>query len=132
MVCVLLPLDLTAHLFLSKGGYKEIWELEQTRELIIKGSLKSVMSICRQGLLAVPYVRSVSDDSGVVALKAKIGISWRSSGEDMQVKLEMLSEDEWKAVCLSRSTSANVLFDYAKNFENVETWAKVVRSKSFN
>ena len=45
LVAVLLPMDLSAHLFLSKGNYKEIWELEQTREVIVDGSNRSVICI---------------------------------------------------------------------------------------
>jgi hypothetical protein len=130
LVGVLLPLDLTAHLSLHKGAYKEIWELEQVREVTLSGTLRSVMAACRQALLSVPYVKSVSDDPSDGTMRARIGTSWRSFGEDMQVRLEPAGENQWKVTCQSKSTSANVLFDYAKNFENVETWSKIVKGKS--
>src|SRR5262249_9069176 len=56
LVGVLLPLDLTAHLFLAKGLYKEIWELEQVRDVIVEGSLKEIMHATRQALLMVPNI----------------------------------------------------------------------------
>ena len=43
LLAVLLPLDLTAHLFMARGLYKEIWELEQVRDVVVEGSLKEVL-----------------------------------------------------------------------------------------
>jgi hypothetical protein len=128
LVCVLLPLDLTTHLFAAKGLYKEIWELEQSREITLEGSAKEIMSRARQGLLSVPYVKSVSDNPERYALKATIGTSWRSYGEDMEVEVEKLAEDKWRLLCTSRSATKNVLFDYAKNFDNVEAWLRAVKN----
>src|ERR1700677_1449851 len=62
MVAVLLPLDLSAYIFLPKGRYKQIWELEQTREFQIDGTAKEMLHASRQALLVVPYVTAVSDD----------------------------------------------------------------------
>ena len=36
LVAVLIPLDLSAYVFKAKGGYKQIWDLEQVREFEIK------------------------------------------------------------------------------------------------
>lgn len=125
MVGVLLPLDLTMHLSRAKGSaYKEIWELEQVREVEFQGKLKEVMAACRKALLAVPQVNAVSDDSENLLARASTGVSWRSPGEEMEVEINPISEDKWHVKCVSRSRSKNVVFDYGKNFENVETWHK--------
>ena len=126
LVAVLLPLDLTAHLFLGKGLYREIWELEQVRTVIVEGSLKEVMQATRQSLLLVPYVTSVSDDVEHHLTRASTGPSWRSAGEELEVELNPLKENTWKLKCTSRSRSKSVVFDYGKNFENVETWQRNV------
>jgi hypothetical protein len=132
-VGVLLPLDLTAHLFLAKGDYKEIWELEQTREVVLDGTLKEVMQICRDALLGVQYMQAVSDigDAENPTIKAAVGTSWRSYGEEMVVAIKADSEsaNKWHAFCTSRSLSKNVLFDYAKNYENVEQWRRNVNAR---
>ncbi|MFX5983787.1 hypothetical protein ABTE79_19035, partial [Acinetobacter baumannii] len=80
LVAVLLPLDLTAHLFLAKGLYKEIWELEQERDVIVEGSLKEILQATRQSLLTVSYVKTVSDDVEHLMTRASTGPSWRSGG----------------------------------------------------
>lgn len=122
LVGVLLPLDLTAHLFLSKGRYSEIWELEQTRELVFDGTLKDLTRNCRQALLVVPAVKSVSEDMEHLMIRALTGASWRSSGEQIEVEINPVSENSWRLRCTSKPMSHNIVFDYAKNFENVETW----------
>jgi len=124
LVAVLLPLDLTAHLFLGKGLYREIWELEQVRAVVVEGSLKEVLQATRQSLLLVPYVKSVSDDVEHLVTRASTGPSWRSAGEELEVELNPLKENTWKLKCTSRSRSKSVVFDYGKNFENVETWQR--------
>lgn len=122
MVAVLLPLDLSAHVFLSKGRYRQIWELEQTRDIEVSGTGKQVLHAARQALLIVPYVTRVSDDVEHMITRAASGPSWRSGGEEMEVELNPIAENQWKVKVVSRPRSKNALFDYGKNFENVETW----------
>jgi len=124
IVAVMLPMDLTAHLFLSKGNYNEIWELEQTRELVAEGTNREIVAACRQALLVVPYVSNVSDDTEHLITRAATGKSWRSAGEDIEVEINPVSATSWSLKCTSRSKGKNVLFDYGKNFENVETWQR--------
>lgn len=125
LALVLLLTDLTARLFLSQGRYKQIWELEQTRELDFSGNSKDLKSHCRQALLAVPNVRVVTED-GELSMTATIGTSWRSAGENMTVRLTPTAEDRFHLTCTSRPLASNIAFDYAKNFENVESWHKEI------
>jgi hypothetical protein len=124
LIAVLLPLDLTAHLFLTKGLYKEVWELEQVREVQLRGSLKEIFQDIRKALLMVPYVKHVSDDVEHLIVRASTGASWRSAGEDLEVQINPLDEGAWTVRCTSRSKGSAVVFDYGKNFENVETWQR--------
>ncbi len=101
----------------AKGAHSQIWELEQTRELIYEGSSKEAMAACRRALLMVPYVHQVSDDTEHLTARASTGASWRSPGEDLEVEINPISENRWQVKCVSRSRSKNVVFDYAKNFE---------------
>jgi hypothetical protein len=128
LVCVFLPLDLTAHLFLAKGKYREIWDLEQTRELLFDGTLKELTGVCRQALLAVPAVKRVNEDLEHLLIRASTGITWKSPGENMEVEINPVAENQWKLRCTSSSISTNVVFDYAKNFENVEAWSTKMNS----
>lgn len=130
LVGVLLPLDLTAHLFLSQGKYKELWELEQTREVAFEGTLKDVLAVCRQALLTVSHIGAIAEDTENLVVTASVGASWRSGGEIMQVEINPISPDKWQLCCTSRSKSEPVLFDYGKNFENVEAWLKAMDSRN--
>lgn len=127
MVAVLLPLDLFLRMNRAKGEHSQLWELEQSRELIFEGSSKEAMAACRRALLMVPYVHQVSDDTEHLTARASTGASWRSPGEDLEVEINPISENKWQVKCVSRSRSKNVVFDYAKNFENVETWFKGIQ-----
>lgn len=117
-------MDLSAHLFLRKGLYREVWELEQTREVELDGTNKEVVSACRQALLVVPYITNVSDDTEHLITRAATGTSWRSAGEELEVEINPISATRWLLKCTSKSKGKNVLFDYGKNYENVETWRK--------
>ncbi len=130
MVAVMLPLDLFLRMERAKRAHSQIWELEQTRELIYEGSSKEAMAACRKALLMVPYVHQVSDDTEHLTARASTGASWRSPGEDLEVEINPISENSWQVKCVSRSRSKNVVFDYAKNFENVETWFNGIQQPS--
>jgi hypothetical protein len=127
MVAVLLPLDLFLRMVRNKGEHSQVWELEQTRELTFEGTAREAMAACRKALLMVPYVHQVSDDTEHLTARASTGPSWRSPGEDLECEINPISENKWKVKCISRSRSKNVVFDYAKNFENVETWFRGIQ-----
>lgn len=127
-VAVLLPLDMFGRMFLSKGIYNDVWELEQVREVKLSGTSKEVLAACREALLQVSYVKSVSDDSEHLITRALCGNSLRSPGEEIEVEINPIAENTWIARCTSKPRSKNDLFDYGKNFENVETWVGKVKA----
>ena len=122
LVAIIVPMDLFVRLFLAKGVYSDVWELEQIREVTMKGTSKEVLAACREALLSVPQVKSVSDDSEHLVTRAITGTSLRSSGEEIECEINPISEDTWTVRCVSKPKSASTIFDYGKNFENVETW----------
>jgi hypothetical protein len=126
LIGVLLPLDVSAHLFLSKSLHTEVWELEQSRQVTIEVPLREAMTICRRALLKVPYVKAVTEDPEKLTLSGSTGPSWRSSGEELSVKLQQLDGGKWQIMCSSKSPSTKIVFDYGKNFENVEAWMREV------
>jgi hypothetical protein len=129
--CALLLLlsDLTSRLFAAQGFSTEIWELEQQRELEVEGTIKDARILSRKALLAVPNVKAVADEDSEFAIRASVGASWKSPGENMRVQIEPASdENHWKVRCISTCLSPNIAFDYGKNFENVEAWLRTMRS----
>lgn len=122
LLAVLLPLDLFSRTFLSKGVYKDVWELEQVREIQIHGTAKEVLAISRRAILKIGNIKSVSDDSEHLLTRALTGSSLRSPGEEIEVEINPLAENVWSAKCMSKPRSRACLFDYGKNFENVQTW----------
>jgi len=127
MVAVHIPLDLFTRMFLAKGVYKDVFELEQVREIKIEGTSKEVLAACREALLKIPHVKSVSDDSEQMVTRAIMGTSWRSPGEEMEVEINPIAENLWMVRCSSKPRSTNAIFDYGKNFENVETWISKIK-----
>lgn len=128
LVAVLIPLDLFARMFLAKGIYKDVFELEQVREIKMEGSSKEVLAACREALLKIPHVKSVSDDSEQMVTRAVVGTSWRSPGEEMEVEINPIAENSWMVRCSSKPKSPSALFDYGKSFENVETWISRIKA----
>lgn len=117
----------------NKFQEKEIWNLEQKRSLHIHANLasfKEIQQLCRQGLLAIPQVRSVAEreiENGII-LQATVGASWRSPGEQVTVKVSPQPDNSIELTCTSCSLSPTIVFDYAKNFENVEIWSNILNS----
>lgn len=124
LLAVMVLLDLTARLFIARGISNNFWDLEQKREIVLPGTVKQVLAACRQALLVVPNVTSVLDDAENLSALAFTGSSWRSYGEEIKVEIKPLSDNKCQVICTSSPKSSKVVFDYGKNFENVETWLK--------
>ncbi len=126
LVVVMMLFDLTVKLYLAKGFREDIWELEQSREIELTGTFRQISAACRSALMQVPDVGNVSDDSENLVGRASTGASWRSPGEDLEVEINPIDENRWKLRCTSKSKSNAVVFDYGKNFENVEVWRRQI------
>jgi hypothetical protein len=124
---VFLLLDLTAHLFLAKGSYKGVWDLEQSRDFSMEGNLKEVAAASRRALLTVPCVTTVQEDMEKLVMHGRTGKSWRSPGEELDLQINSLPDKKWNIKCTSRCPGNRVVFDYGKNFENVEAWQKQMK-----
>ena len=124
MALLLLLTDLTMRLAAAQGSYEEIWELEQTRIVELEGTLKEIRQICRESLLVMPNLKSVAEENYQSGMLASTGNSWRSPGEQVAITFEQLAENKWKIKCVSRCTQKDIAYDYAKNYENVESWLK--------
>jgi len=128
---LLLLSDLSSRLYAAQGFRTEIWELEQEREVEVAGSIKDARILSRKALLAVPNVKAVADEEdNEYAIRASVGASWKSPGENMRGQIEPMSDDETKrkVKCISSCLSPNIAFDYGKNFENVETWQRLMKT----
>ncbi|MBX3134860.1 hypothetical protein KF707_01400 [Candidatus Obscuribacterales bacterium] len=125
---VFILLDLFARMFLAKGVYKDVFELEQVREIKMEGTSKEVLAVCRDALLSISYVKAVSDDAEQMITRAVMGTSWRSTGEEMEVEINPIAENRWILKCTSKPKQPDALFDYGKNFENVEGWMSKIRA----
>jgi len=124
LVVVMIMLDLTVRLYIARGFTEGVWELEQTRVVEVDGTIKQIAAACRQALLSVPNVTNVTDDMENLLARAQTGASWRSPGEDLEVEINPVNESRWQVRCVSKPRSNKVLFDYGKNFENVEIWRR--------
>jgi hypothetical protein len=124
LVVVMMLLDVTVKLYLARGFSEGVWELEQTRVVEVDGTIKQIAAASRAALLSVPNVTNVIDDTDNLLARAQTGASWRSPGEDIEVEINPVNESRWQVRCVSKPRSAKVVFDYGKNFENVETWRK--------
>ncbi len=129
LAAIMLLSDLSYRLAMAKGrNSAEIWDLEQTREVVLHGTIREARSLSRNALLCVPNVKAVADDeTEQYSIKASVGASWRSPGERMHISISPLEgspDGEWLVKCVSNCLQKNVAFDYGKNFENVESWLK--------
>ncbi len=124
--CVMMPLDLFFRFFAAKSskskGSAGILEHEQMRKLTLKGTKKHIHFICRQALLAIPGIKDVHDDAFNEIMTASTNASWRSAGEIIEVRIYKGEPGQFHLHCTSRPSMKNVIFDYGKNFENVEVW----------
>ncbi len=126
--CVMMPLDLLSRFFVARSSKSPenagFLDNEQVRELTLKGTSKHVHFIGRQALLAIPGIKDVHDDMANGKMSGSTSASWRSAGERLEVQVIRKDAGQFVLRCLSEPSMRNVVFDYGKNFDNVETWKK--------
>ncbi len=126
--CVMMPLDVLSRFLLtksSKGGQVSgFLDSEQIRELALKGTSKHVHFVGRQALLAIPGIKDVHDDMANGRMSGSTSASWRSAGEKLEVQVIKKDAGQFILRCSSQPSMRNVVFDYGKNFDNVEIWKK--------
>jgi hypothetical protein len=125
---IMMPLDLMIRWSLVRGQDNQettaILEYEQSRQLTLRGSEKKIHFACRQALLSIPGVKNVHDDVANSKISATTGTNWRCPGEIIEVLIQKCGPEEFVLNCMSRPAIDKVVFDYGKNFENVELWKK--------
>ena len=125
---VMMPLDLIFRWSVMRGqDNKEttaILENEQKRSITLTGSEQKIHFACRQALLSIPGVKNVHDDTANSKITATTGTNWRCPGETIEVAIQKNGPEEFILNCVSRPAINKVVFDYGKNFENVELWKK--------
>jgi hypothetical protein len=132
-LAVFIPLDISVKMYKSKGVHKDIWETEQVRDATMNGSARDVLAACREALLEIPDIKAVREDSENLVVHASAGPSWRSFGEEIEVEINPVAQEQWNVSCHSKPKSKNIVFDWGKNFENVETWKnKLQKSEMFD
>lgn len=123
---IMMPLDLLFRWSVARNrktnGRQAILENEQMRELILFGSTQKIHFACRQALLSIPGIKNVHDDAAQAKISATTGASWRCPGEIIEVEIMKEDAEKYLLRCLSRPAINKVVFDYGKNFENVEMW----------
>ena len=131
ILCVLMPLDLVFRWSIARTSKTNetntILENEQIRELTLSGPTKKVHFACRQALLSIPGIKNVYDDPAKGKIIASTSASWRCPGEQIEVEIKRSGGDQYLLHCVSRPVMKNVVFDYGKNFENVEAWKKLAQ-----
>ena len=126
---VMMPLDLMLRWSVVRGQDNTettaILENEQVSELLkLTGSVQKIHFACRQALLSIPGVKNVHDDAANGKITASTGTNWRCPGEIIEVSIQTSGPEEFVLYCVSRPAINKVVFDYGKNFENVELWKK--------
>ena len=130
LILILFLLDISSRLFIVKdknsNNSQSIWDIEQCREIELSGSLNEVLNIARQALMEITSIRKINQDNKTQSIEAVTNVTWRSFGEIITISVESKADNTWLLKCTSKCKNKNVLFDYAKNFENVETWLNEV------
>ncbi len=128
LILIFFLLDVSSRLIIVRDvkeplkNQQIIWDIEQKRSVNIKGNINEVILICRQALMEISSISNVHQDSDKLNITAKTGITWRSFGEIITLNFIQEEENVWQVICTSSCKNKNVIFDYAKNFENVEVW----------
>jgi hypothetical protein len=91
----------------------------QRRELVLQSNSKNTFDNCILALRKFP-VKTINTNSAKSYIKARVGRSWKSWGDDIRIDLIPLGDTDTKVEITCRPKVKTALVDYGKNYENAE------------
>ena len=101
----------------------------QERQLEVEVTPDIAFAASKSAILAVPKARIVGENSSAGQLDASVGISWRSFGEILSVKITKLGETNTRISVRSKPRIWTTVVDYGKGVENVEIVLRQLQSQ---
>jgi len=106
---------------------KRGFELDQIREIFLKGDLSEIFQRSLTSLTNVPKLKYVHYNSDENRITAKTSGSWNTIGEKIEIELFQES-DRIRVQIRSRPRLKTAVFDCANNIERVEEISSFLKS----
>lgn len=114
---------------LKKGIAVGNSKVRQSREITIDQDADKAFELCKLALLSVEKSTLKIEDIKTGKLASKVGISWKSFGENLTISIARLSDSQSKIEITSSPVVTTTLVDYGKNLENVATVLNYLKLK---
>ena len=107
-------------------GIKRI-NIEQGKEIIVDLDYDDAFEKTKRVLILIKAkVTKDSKNDGIII--AETGLSWKSFGENLLLKLKRVGSKQTQIKILSKPKVRTTMIDFGKNFENVERFYKEILS----
>ena len=120
----------TTHKMTTKNIFSDLKDYirpHQTLDVSFNESLDSVFEKCLQSLNKIKAKAVVSNKEKCL-ITAKMPMSWKSFGEEIEIKLSKESETKIRATVTSTPSFKTTLLDYGKGRQNVTLFVKELKS----
>lgn len=104
-------------------------KVRQMREIIIDQNIDEAFKLCKEAILSVSKSTLTMEDTKTGKLASKVGLSWKSFGENLTISIARLSDAQSKIEITSTPVVTTTLADYGKNLENVATVFNYLKQK---
>ncbi|MCQ3829161.1 hypothetical protein HXX02_06865 [Microbulbifer elongatus] len=104
------------------------YDLEQYRELHVYAEFETVLATCLSAVKTIKKAKVKNIDRINRVMTAKVGITFRSFGENIQIALKEVAH---KSVTISIESKPRIwgtTADYGKNYENAEIISDYVKA----
>ena len=124
----LVVLDILATLKYGKDPEK--LKLHQNRNLVINMTYDEGFA-CIERVVSRMRINGKRVDKERGIIRAYTGSTWKSFGERIEVKIDLIDTDTLSLIVKSRPRIWGNMIDYGKNYENVETICKAVTNPDY-
>ena len=80
-----------------------------------------MLQLAQNGVARISNIKGIVTDTGRFVIQARTGMSWKSWGEHIRVKVQALDGGRVRVRVESRATFPLTVVDYGRNAENVRT-----------
>lgn len=96
----------------------------QERQVTVNASPTEAFVLCKRALLTAPKIEIEQEDASTGEIRATTGMTLRSFGENLTVRITRLTDDSSQIIVRSEPSLKTTKLDYGKAVENVETFLR--------
>lgn len=113
----------------KKGIDTSSAHVRRSHKISVTRTARDLIPTCKKAILLIKNSSLKKEDTETGTLIAKMGMSWNSFGETLEISLKPLADGRTLIRIASSPSLPTTIVDFGKNLENVETVVSYIKQE---